>query len=163
MNKKGVFQDGLVILTGFFLLAISIIVIYAATDITNTAFQEQELLTDNTKEHFDDFNTDFPSVFDWAFVTIFVGLVLAGMVLSYVVPANPLIFVFMLIVTIVVASLGGFISNAWDSSTTDGLMATSASSFPMMNFIMDNLLTLIVVIFILMLIAFYAKPEGGLN
>jgi len=163
LNKRGVFQDGLLLIVGFFVVAIGILVVYAVSDLMNTAFQGDNNLPADTKDHFNSFNTDFPSIFDWVFMTVFIGLIIGGILLAYVVPSNPLIFVIMILFTIIVGGLGGYISNAWDESTDEGLLQNSASNFPMMDFVLNNFLTVMIIVFVLMTIVFYAKPEGGFN
>ena len=162
MNKKGIFQDGIYIIAAFFIAAIGILVAYAASDLMNDAFQDNTNIPVDTKSQFNDFNTKFPNIFDWVFMTVFIGIIIGGIMLSYIVPANPIIFVVMILFTLVIGGLGGYISNAWESSTNDGgLMQNSASYFTMTDFVMNHFLTIIIIVFLLMTIVFYAKPDGG--
>lgn len=161
MNKKGLLPDIMVFLTGFFILAIGIIAIYYISDSMNDAFLADDTLTNESLEPFQNMNSKFPSVFDWMFVTIFFGLVIGAIALSYIIPANPAYFMIMLLLTLLIGGVGGFLSNAWGDVTETGVLADASSSFPMMNFILDNFLMFIVVIFILMTVVFFAKPEGA--
>lgn len=161
MNNKGFIQDGLYLVVVIFMLAMFSLVAYISLNLLNSSIQADDSIDPAAKAHLDTLDTRFPAIFDWAFILLIVGVLIGSMIVSYIVPANPLFFFFLIFFVIVIGAFAGFMSNAWDGATDDGGVVSAAeSAFPMTKFVMDNYLVFTIVNLMLMSVVFYAKPEG---
>lgn len=159
-SKRGnVFADSVTVLVILFAFGLGIMVIYPALFDINTAVQADNQLSNVTKTTVDDFTTRYPSIFDGAFVMIVGLLWVAAIVLSVTVDSNPAFLGIIIISLIVVLLLGNILAETYsDVVSTDGL-TTLATTFPMTNFILNNLLGVILVIGASILIALYGKSS----
>ena len=105
----------------------------------------------------------FSTVWDYTFLTIFFAVVAGSLILSYYLATEPAIFFVMWIVVGILTILGGYLANAYETVTADGLLGASAAEFPIMSFIVGNLLYFMVPVMFLMLIVFFAKPRGAIQ
>jgi len=161
VNKRGFVQDALYFVVILFVLVITVPILYMALSDVASSFTADPQITDQD-DGFQELTTQFPSIFDWTLMFIFIGIVIGGMIVSYLVPANPLIFIMMIFILLVFAALAGFLSNAYDSVSGSDTLTASYDNFPMSGFLLDNYLLVTIVVFFLFAIAFYSNPEGVL-
>lgn len=161
MNKRGVIQDTIYFTIMLFVIAITLLVIYVAYDNISDALQGNSQIPQDDKDRFTEGADEFPSTWDYVFLTIFIGVVLGVLIISYVLATQPVFFFIFMFVVIVLGALAGYIANAFDEIILDPVLGASALSFPILSFIMSNYLLFIVVVVMLMLIVFYAKPNQG--
>lgn len=96
-------------------------------------------------------------MFDYSFTIIFVGLGLASVIFAFLVPSHPIFIalsVLMLLIDMIV--LPQF-SNMYESVRGNGTLAASASTFPIMTSIMQNLPLVLAALGSLVMIVMYTR------
>lgn len=164
MNKKGVISDAILFTIMLFVVAIGLITVYVAYDEIDSALSAQDQIPQEEKDRFSEGADSFQSTWDFVFLTAFIGVVVGVLVISYMLATQPVFYFVFMFVVVVLGALAGYIANAFDTIILDPVLGASALGFPIMSFIMSNYLIFIVVMVMLMLIVFYAKPnQGGLG
>jgi hypothetical protein len=88
------------------------------------------------------------SAWDYAFLAIFIGLVLQILLLSFATPANMAFFWIMTLVDIPVLIVGVVLSNIWQDLATNPNFTTEIARFPITNTILGTYYPMAIVIII---------------
>jgi hypothetical protein len=160
MNKKGWLVQGIFGVVILFALVIVYSLTFMAQSSINDAIQLDESLSNQSKAIMQDSTTSYPTTFDGAigFVAIILWIIVLG--LSYAAKSNPL---FLIVAVLVIASIGfvGMIlSNVWSEIDNDADLNAFTNSFPISNFLLDNFLTYILIVFFSGVIV-YTFSNGG--
>lgn len=161
MSKRGVISDAILFTIMLFVVSIGLLVVYVAYDEIDGALSANDQIPQADKDRFSDGATGFPSTWDFVFLTVFIGVIVGVLIISYLLATQPVFFFVFMFIVVVLGALSGYIANAFDSIILDPVLGASAANFPIMSFIMSNYLIFIVVMVMLMLIVFYAKPNQG--
>jgi len=161
VRKRGVISDAILFTIMLFVVSIGLLVVYVAYDEIDGALQDNSQIPQEEKDRFAEDAAKFPSTWDFVFLTAFIGVVVGVLVISYLLATQPVFFFVFMFVVVVLGALSGYIANAFDEIILDPVLGASALNFPIMSFIMSNYLIFIVVMVMLMLIVFYAKPNQG--
>ena len=95
------------------------------------------------------------------FVVIFIGLILSTMITAFLVRQHP-IFLFMNIIVLLIAVVVAvYLSNAYDQFISNPIFAQTAANNPLIAFIMNNSVVIIIVVGALDMIISYASFQGG--
>jgi len=160
MNKKAnAVADGAVTIVGLFVFAIICIVGFSIFTEMNTDIQSMDDMSNSSKELTDDLHTQYPGLFDGLFAFVLVALWISSVVLSFFIDSHPIFLVISVILITFVLLAGAYVSNTYAEITTDAAFVDAASSFPITNFIFDNLLIVILVMTTSVLISLYAKTR----
>lgn len=154
-------RDALFIIGMLFAIGIALLVVNMAFESIATAIDDAPGMPAIATETIDEQSTRFSTVWDFTFLVIFFAVVAGSLILSYYLATEPAIFFIMWIVVGILTILGGYLANAYDTVIQDGLLGASAAEFPIMSFIIGNLLFFMVPVLFLMLIVFFAKPRPG--
>lgn len=157
-RKKGQFgTDLLVWILALFVLGIVLIVgnminndltteLVADDDISNTSktmLQEQEAAYSNWGDN----------VFIMVLILFWAFLIIT----SFYIDTNPIFFFISVVLMVGVLLVGGLISNTYEDITEDDLLSTFANDFPKINWVMENLLLVLIVIGLSTALSLYAK------
>lgn len=165
-NKKGDVTDPIIILIILFFLAVSFIVgIYINTKIQNDVIGNTAL---NQSSAYSAINTSFNSVnlngVQNAFVMIFAVLIIFTIGSAFLFRVHPVfmfMYIFFLGFTIIAAV---FIGNTYDKLKQNDELASVIAQQPKIDYIMDNLVKIIMVIgglsMLIVFSKFYAPPTG---
>lgn len=162
--KRGVISDAILFTILLFVVSVGLLVVFISYDALDEALSSNDQISNSTAERFSEGAAEFPSTWDFVFLTAFIGVVIGVLVISYLLATQPVFFFVFMFVVVVLGGLAGFIANSFDQIILDleeGTGLALSSGFPIMNFIMSNYLMFIVVMVMLMLIVFYAKPNQG--
>jgi hypothetical protein len=143
-----------------FVIAVAAVVTYLLSSSINDALAASPI-DQGGKDLFREQNDRFDNVFDYGILTLFIGVVIALLVTSYVLQTNPGLFFLVLIVVTIFGGISGYLSNAYETMTNDAVLGATAANFPVTNFLMANYMVLIIIVIFLMLIVFFAKPNDG--
>ena len=99
-----------------------------------------DLDLNESKEVITDTTTRLPSVFDGLAIFILVGLWIGGIVFGIMNEEHPVLFGFMILVSVAVLISGMFLANGFEDFTNDSDFSTVAASFPATTFIISHLL-----------------------
>lgn len=141
-------------------LAFLVLGMYIAWSETNDALQGSDLPTD-TKTFFNEQTENYENGWDYVYMTVLISIFLGVLILSYFVSSTPVLFWVMWLVVMILSSVAGYLSNAYAAALEEPALAASASHFPMMSFTMAHYLEVVVVLGMLMLLIFFAKPSDG--
>lgn len=141
-----------------FIIGIFIVVMNIAWSETNDAFQDSTVINAEAKAMFNEQSTRFPQYMDSGFVLIVVGVFIAVLALSYYVRTEPVLFWVFWIVVMVLSAVAGYLSNAWADITSEGVMNASAAQMPMLSYVLSHYLEVVIILGMLMLLVFFAKP-----
>ena len=101
--------------------------------------------------------------FNYGFAIIAVGMGLAAVVMAYLLPSHPIMIVAGIIMLVFVMIIAPQISNAFGVFIANENMATQASHFNILNYIMANLPLFLAAFGTMMLIALYMKGSRGVS
>jgi len=145
MNKKGFIQNIVFVIIGLALFSIVALVGYNTFTEVNDDIQASEM-RNQSKASINDLHNRYPSTLDGAFLTIFILLWILAMVAGWMADSNPLFIIVVGIGMILLLVGAGFMSNVWDDFSNDSEFITFSSSFPIMNFVLENFLLNAVVV-----------------
>lgn len=164
MSKRGVISDAIFFTIMLFVVSVGLLVVFMSYDALDQALSSNDQISNSTAERFSEGASEFPSTWDFVFLTAFIAVVVGILVISYLLATQPVFFFVFMFIVIVLGGLAGFIANSFDTIIVDLEEASGlalSSGFPIMTFIMSNYLIFVVVMVMLMLIVFYAKPNQG--
>jgi hypothetical protein len=161
IHKKGSLPlELLVVVVLLFAFGLMIFLSKNIVDDLNADIQSDSDLSADAKSNSQSLTTRLPTVFDGAFVLIFILLWIGVLVLGYQVDISPAYFVLAIILLLVTVGIAMLIDNAYTDSLTDSDFSDMATSFPMTNFILDKLGVVIAVMGGSLLIVLYGKMNG---
>lgn len=162
MSKRGVISDAILFVILLFVVSIGLLTVYIAYDSIAGALELNDQIPQEDKDRFSDSSDAFPTTWDFVFLTVFIGVIVGILIISYLLATQPVFFFVFMFVVVVLGALAGYIANAFDEIILDPVFSASALNFPIMSFIMSNYLLFVIVTVMLMFIVFYARPnEAG--
>lgn len=123
---------------------VGVIAYQAFTDL-NTDIQADSSVNTQAKQTLNEVHQKFPSTIDNGFITILILFTIVGMVAAYFADSNPIWLIVVIFLMICVFILAGIFSNTWEEVTNDATI-TFESSFPITNWVLDNLVIVAIVI-----------------
>lgn len=158
LNKRGqTFADLLIVIIFLFVIGVSSIFGYLIYNSLNDEMQADSDMSLQAKAAADTVNTGYPQYMDKAVLLVAILLWAALLISSYLIDTSPIFFVVTLIVLLIVFAAGMIISNIFQDIMGESEIAGFASSFPITNFIMGNLLMVMIVFGLTSALALYAK------
>jgi Ca2+/Na+ antiporter len=159
-SKKGnAVVDGVVVIVVLFCLALLIITGNKALNDLNTDIQADDDIDSKAKAMSADINTRYPSVFDAAFVFFTILVWMTILVLSFVLDVNPVFMIFAVILLIVVLFVGAQLANTYGEFIDDDEISTVATSYPMMTWIFEHFVWVVIVMVFTVAGALFAKSR----
>jgi len=161
-NKRGnAVQDTLTALIIIVAFAIISVFGYKLMSEFNDEWQAEEDITNISKEVTQDFTTDYPIIFDNAFILLVVMLWIGLIVMSFFIDTHPIFFVITLILLIFVFAASAVMSNFFEDLTSEDELQSSIDDMPKIKWVMDNLLIVMIIIGMTTAIALFSKTKGG--
>lgn len=162
-NKKGI-ADTIVILVTLFSLAITIIVaIYLSSELKTRltpVLNEQDPSNVSTTALNNTLDAGI-KYYDIIFVSMFVISVLGMVITSFLFYAHPVFVVIYIILSIGSIISSVFVSNIFETISSNSVFVSSLSSIPMTVWIVQNLPLLTAVLVMISIIVIYAKPTSN--
>lgn len=161
-KKRGnAFLDTLLVI--LVLTIISIVAIFGNKIFSdlNDEFQTDDDLSNVSKQTIGDLETNYPSVMDGIFLTAFVLFWILALVGSWQVDASPIFLIISVLLIGFLLFVGAIMSNTHEEISADPGLTDFAAEFPVTNFIMGNLVFVILAIGFSVIIVLYGK--GNLN
>ena len=91
LGKKGFIGDAILGVVLLFVIALIIPVLYVLFSSINTSFQDNAQMDNTSKTLMNNSKDRFTNVWDYAFLTLFLGLAIALMITSYVLLLNKVV------------------------------------------------------------------------
>lgn len=163
MNKRGQIGDYATFIVMLFVIAVVFLVVWYTLGKMNLAWNSQPNLDAHAVAMNNEVFGDFGKTMDNMFVLMFIGTLLGGLVLSYVLQSNPGMFFVLMLVVFLMSIVAGYFGNAYTDVAGDSQLEGAAESLTAIAFVMDNYLLLTFINITLMTIVFFAKPNTGLS
>lgn len=161
MNSRGQLGDFATFIVMLFVCGLVFLIVWFVMGTINSRFSsDPNIPADIDAKNLATFG-DYGDIFDNMFFMLFVGVLLAGLILSYVLQSNPGMFFVLLMVVFLMSIVAGYLGNAYTTVSQDPLLSGAAASLPITGFIMDNYLLMTFIVITLMNIVFFAKPNSG--
>jgi len=165
MNKKG---DIVSIIYIIIFLAVIGIILFFISDINYRIFNEfNNTLKDTSRNttYVDDVLSKTVrtnnSAWDYAFLGIFVGSLIAIVLSAYAVRISPVFYWIYGILALVMLALGTILSNVWQEMVSDPELAITITRFPITNAILGGYYPIVTVVIVVMaMVIIFGKPPG---
>lgn len=159
-NKKADLSEGILFVVIIFFLAVSFLVVGYANSLIQDVIQTTVLnQSDASDSIIDGLNYINTTGINNAYIFLFVGMIIAMMLSSFLVRVHPA-FLFLYIITTAIAGLLAILlTNAWDKIITNNILASQLTNYPAMTWIMSNSLKITLGAVILSIIILFAKPQ----
>ena len=101
----------------------------------------------------------YPNFMDRAFLLAVVLFWAMLIVTSFLIDSHPIFFILSIILLLFTFVIGMVMSNTYEEFTADPDLSTAAQSFPITNWVIGNLLMVVIVIGLTTAVALYAKNQ----
>jgi cbb3-type cytochrome oxidase subunit 3 len=167
MKKKAQFQSVLLVIITIFILGVILFFfnhmnkkIYDSFDNYFTESPEYN----NTEAHEtlkDIQSVEGSNIWDWAFLAIFIGLIIQIVMFSFATRINIAFYWIMVILDIPILIVGVVLSNVWQELAYNAEFTTTITRFPITNLLLGSYypIAITILIFFASIILFGKKPE----
>jgi len=156
-NKRGQAQELLFYGVMLFILGITILISYRLITDINDSFQSSDVLSDTGKGFVDDFQSRFGTIFDAVYVLAMVVLSIVLIATVLAIDTTPIFFILSTISFLAVLMVNAILANVLDDIGSNSNLSTFYNELPMMMFIANHWMAIIVVVGFVTLMAFYTK------
>ncbi len=159
-NKKASTTDAIFWIILLFVMGLFIPIGYQIVQSVNDGFQgvSDDLQNhSNSKKIMGDLNNDFGPLFDGIFLMIFVGMGIVSIIFAMLIRSSPAFYFVAIIVMVVIIFVGAILANQYATYSETPVIAAVAANFPMMNFIFDHFILIILTFVGLLSIVIWAK------
>lgn len=160
-RKKGNMLSIILIMSVCLVLAMGIIITGVFMSRVNEQVQSMDFIDAHTKEVEQGINDKYIPVFDGFFLTFLIGSIIASVIGAYFINSHPLFFIITIILFIFAIIIAMIISNIYASASAPEIIYAYAQNFPVINYVMNNLVSILVGYVILISVAMYAGKERG--
>jgi len=157
-NKKGYFRFILVLIVVLAAISIVGVISYNLHNEWNTEVQSNDMFPNVSKTEAANLNNSMPGVMDFFTLTIYMVLVIGGIVTAYFSEANPIMLGVAVLIILSILMIPMLLSNMWEEFITDNEFIDLRSDFPITDFIMSYYAHLFIgVIFLASMAAFVRR------
>jgi hypothetical protein len=162
-SKKGSVALDIIIGAVMF-LAFAIIIVFALKILSevNDEIQGDDSINNVSKAASSSITAQFPKYFDNAFLMMVILFWVAILVTSFFLDTYPVFFIISFVLLIFVFIIGMYMTNTYTEVVSEAGVGTFADSLPKINWIMDHLLLVLMVIGSSSALALYSNSGGGL-
>jgi hypothetical protein len=159
MKKRGSVLDVLLIAIFLFAFGVSFLMVHYAVNTSADQLMNNSQINDSA-----DFmrvmgeTKDRTDRLDYFIAAVFFAFVLALIIASFLVPAQPIFMFIFLIVNMIIVALSAVLSYVWNDIAARSTFIQSITSFPITNHLLSNLPIYITIVALLSLAITYAKP-----
>ena len=158
MNKKGSVEDSIFIIILLFITALVFVFAYVINGaISTAAIPAFENASAGSSVGFVAVNSIFDNIMNYFYLAVFFGLVISLIVSSFLTPTHPIFFVFALILFIALMIVSVALSNAYQLITSGSTFVDAKNAMPIMDYIMNNLPLVAIVIGVLGAIIIFSR------
>lgn len=157
-GKKGDLTDILVFMVTIFVFGIVLFIFAYVVPQISSGLKDSGINNSAEGNSAIDSMTDFGTItLQRGFFILFAGLIIATMVSSFLVRTHP-IFLFLYIIFLGISIfVSTYLSNAYDTMTTKAIFAETLASQTLINFVMNNMMKIMLAVGALSMIIVFAK------
>lgn len=148
--------DALYIGLRLLLFAVGAIFFAAIMSPINTDFQASDL-TNESKAIMNDYVSSVPASIDWIMLMLYVGIPLIAFGLAFVNAIPQVFFWIAALISFLLSLLGFIIQDIYEIVTDSGILATAATSYPVIDFVFSNFGFYFLAIVALLAVGSYVK------
>lgn len=156
---KQTILDMLLVIVGLFVVSLGMIFGYHILKDLNTDIQADADVAQVAKDDLQGLTTNYPNFMDNAFVLLMALLWVALVVTSFLVDSHPVFFIITVVLLVFVFMVGMVISNTFQDIAAEDDISSSADDFPMMNWVFQNFLLILIGMGFSSALALYAKER----
>jgi len=135
------------------------VIAYNALKDVNSDIQSDSDMPTVAKETTQSATDNMPNIIEGLVMFILIGLTISAVIFAFIIDTHPIFFIVTIILLIIVLFIGAFLSSAF-TEVLDSEYNTQAD-FPVSYWVMNNLLTVALIIGFLIIISLYAKTRIG--
>jgi len=159
MNKKGNIPDLVFILVILFIFAMFTFIGFKIYSAYSESVMDDPMFNTTRGNIIDDAGHRALAVMDYAFIFIFIGLILSTIILGFQIRTHPIFFFLSLLALVVVIILGAQFSDIFTDFSDSDNMAGVASNYIIIMYVMNNLPLFLLFAGIAIMVIFYAKGK----
>ena len=168
MNKKGQFESALLAIIMIFIVGIILFFFNHVNDKLYTSLDKyftEDVKYNNTEvtETIQKIHTVDNIVWDYAFLAIFAGQIIAMLLLSFATRVNVAFFWLFVLLGIIILIVGVMLSNIWQGMADNSEFSETVLRFPITNSLLGTYFptAVLAILFIFMIVLFGKPPPGG--
>lgn len=167
LNKRGQFQDVLYIIVTIFVIGI---IFFFFNHISNDLYSGFDAYFGNTTDYVDspartavqDIQEVENTIWDWAFLAIFIGFLLQMIILAYSTRISIIFYWLFALIGLIGLGLGVILSNIWQKMVEQEVVSGTLTRFTITNMLLGTYYPIVVTGLILIIIlVIFGKPSGG--
>ena len=158
LKKKGSLLDPLILIVIIFIVGFVAILGFKIFGSVNDNLQANDVLDSDQKEILQTAHDTYISVFDIGFLIIFIMFLIAIIVGAFLIDTHPIFLPIFLFLAIILIMITGILGNIYYDMTTQEF-ATERVQFPIIMFVMDNFIKMIVAVILISAVSLYAKSR----
>jgi hypothetical protein len=159
MNRKGNIPDLVFIVVIMFTFAIMVFLGFKVYSAYSDQVMDNEYFNTTTGVAIDEAAYRTLAVLDYAYIFLFLGLILSTIILGFQIRTHPVFFFLSFLALIVVTIVSAQFSNIFSTFTESPEIASITSNYIIISYIMGNLPMFIVFAGIAIMVVFYAKDK----
>ena len=166
-NKRGQFESKLLAIILIVIIGIILFFMNHLNDTLYTSldgyFNDSEDFNESTaRTALQDIQEVENSVWDYAFLAIFIGFIIQLLMLSFASKINVALYWVMVLLDIPILIVGVILSNIWQEIAANGTFAVTITRFPIMNTILGTYYpTAVLVVLFLAMVVLFGKPQDS--
>ena len=146
-DKKGNMVIGMVlVLVMVFVAGITAVFMDNIVEEINVDIQSDDSFGNESKTIISNHEERYNGTADGMIAFILAGLWILVLVFAFIGTDHPIMYVFLVLIIIIIALVGGILSNSWDDLINESEFSDASSEFPITNFILSNFLLVIIII-----------------
>jgi len=166
INKKAQFASILLVIITIFIIGI---ILFFFNRLNNELYDSLDEYFNDSEDYnqseahqaVQDIRTVENSVWDYAFLAIFIGLLIQIVMFSFATRINIAFFWIMIIINIPLLIVGVVLSNIWQEVVANAEMVTTLARFPITNTLLGTYYPMVLtIIFFLVAIVLFGKRPG---
>jgi len=159
-SKRGqTILDLLLVIVMLFAISIAFVLGYKVLTEVNTDIQADEDISDVAKADLNGLAVQYPQFMDNSFVLTLALLWLALIVTSFLIDSHPVFFIITVVLLVFVFLVSMILANAYQDIAADDDLSESAEGFPMMSWVFENFLIIVIAMGFSSALALYAKGK----
>jgi hypothetical protein len=161
-NKKAnVISDTLLPIIVLTVVGISAVFAKMALSDFRTEMEADPTFQPEAKAQLQQSDNTYAPLMDGLFIFVLAGLWIAAIVFSFRIDTHPIFMVLSIILLAFILFVGAILSNTYQEISTEPDLLAAHDEFPMMNFVFDNFLIIILAIAFSIFLALFAKARFG--
>lgn len=157
-KKKGnVISDSIMVMVVLLIFILSIFFGKFLLNEWNDDVQADDDMNNLSKEIVSTQNARYSGFFDGLFMMFFILIWALVLVASFKIETHPIFFIFTVILLIIVFMVAAELGNFYEEITAEDDISTVVAGFPMANYIMSNMLMVIIVIGFSIVLVLFGK------